>query len=206
VTVSPVLEPFGDAAWRVRLPEGANGRAVLEGLRGLAGVIDAVVCERHALVTFDPAAPPEGLSAAVERWLATPAMAGGSSPREHLVRVRYDGVDLGDVARAASLSPSDVATRHASGRYVVASIGFLPGFAYLRGLDPRLLVPRRASPRTRVPVRSVAVAGPYTGVYPFASPGGWSLIGSAVDFAPFDPRSGAALELGDHVCFVAVTT
>lgn len=203
--MSLVLEPFGDAAWRIRLPEAANGRAVLEGLRGLAGVIDAVVCERHALVTYDPATPPEGLSAALERWLATPSSARGSTPREHLVRVRYDGADLDDVARAAGLPPSDVAARHAAGRYVVASIGFLPGFAYLRGLDPRLLVPRRASPRTRVPARSVGVAGPYTGVYPFASPGGWSLVGTAIDFTPFDPGSGAALALGDHVRFVAVT-
>jgi UPF0271 protein len=192
--VSRPLEPFGDAAWRIRLPESASGRAVLESLRGVAGVIDAVVCEHHAMVTFDPAAPPAGVATAIERAIADGARA--SAPREHLIRVRYDGPDLDEVALAA---------RHASGLYDVASIGFLPGFAYLRGLDPRLVLPRRASPRARVPSRSVGLGGPYTGVYPFASPGGWNLIGTALDFIAFDPRAGAALALGDRVRFVAVS-
>jgi len=197
--MSLALEPFGDAAWRVRLPESASGRAVLESLRRLPGVIDAVVCERHALVTFDPASPPAGIAAAIERSIADGARA--TPPREHCIRVRYDGPDLDDVARAAGLSVAEVVARHAAGRYAVASVGFLPGFAYLRGLDPRLVVPRRASPRPRVPPRSVGIAGPYTGIYPFASPGGWSLVGTAVGFTPFDSRSGAVLALGDEVRF-----
>jgi 5-oxoprolinase (ATP-hydrolysing) subunit A len=200
--VSLTLEPFGDAAWRVRIPEGVNGRAILESLRALPGVIDAVVCERHALVAFDPAAPPPGVATAIERSIAVGAPA--TTPREHSIRVRYDGADLAEVARTTGLSPADVAARHASVRYAVASIGFLPGFAYLRGLDPRLVVPRRASPRARVPSQAVGIAGPYTGVYPFASPGGWSLIGTALEFMPFDPRSGAVLALGDQVRFVPV--
>jgi 5-oxoprolinase (ATP-hydrolysing) subunit A len=197
--VGLALEPFGDAAWRVRIPEGVNGRAILESLRAVPGVIDAVVCEHHALVTFDPAAPPAGVAVAIERSIHFAAPA--TTPREHRVRVRYDGADLEEVARVTGLSPADVAACHASGRYLVVSIGFLPGFAYLRGLDPRLVVPRRASPRARVPARSVGIAGPYTGVYPFASPGGWSLVGTALDFTPFDPRSGAVLALGDEVRF-----
>jgi len=79
----------------------------------------------------------------------------------------------------------------------------LPGFAYLRALDPRLVLPRRATPRPRVPALSVAIAGPYTGLYPFASPGGWHLLGTAVGFAPFDAHTGAAMSLGDRVRFVA---
>jgi UPF0271 protein len=81
-------------------------------------------------------------------------------------------------------------------------IGFLPGFAYLRGLDPRIVVPRRPSPRARIAPLSTGVAGPYTGVYPFASPGGWNIVGVAVGFTPFDARSGAKLALGDRVLFV----
>jgi UPF0271 protein len=201
--VSVVLEPFGDTAWRFRLPESADGRAVLESLRGVPGVIDAVVCERHALVTFDPVAPLAGIADAIDASMV--CLARASAPREHVVGVRYDGPDLDDVARAAGLSRDEVAVRHASGRYAVASIGFLPGFAYLRGLDPGLVLPRRASPRARVPSRSVGIGGPYTGVYPFASPGGWNLIGTAPDFTPFDPGSGAALALGDIVRFVVVS-
>jgi UPF0271 protein len=200
--VSVVLEEFGDAACRARLPEGANGRAVLEALRALPGVRDAVVSERHALVVFDPAAPPEGVGAAIARALdAGPA---ATPTREHVIAVRYDGPDLGEAAALAGVSADELTAIHASAEYVVAAIGFLPGFAYLRGLDPRLVVPRRATPRPRVAPLSLGMAGPYTGVYPFASSGGWNLIGTAIGFTPFDARgghAGARLALGDRVRF-----
>jgi UPF0271 protein len=199
--VSLVFEPFGDAARRAPLPDGKGGRAVLDALRAVRGVIDAVVSEEHALVTFDPAAPPTGLEPAVEAALS--AATGTTQEREHRVRVFYGGPDLDDVARQTGLTPAEVVERHASASYVVAVLGFLPGFAYLRGLDAALVVPRRAAPRTRIAPLSVAIAGPYTGVYPFASPGGWNLVGVARGLTPFDPRSGAAFELGDRVRFVA---
>ncbi len=195
------LQPFGDRAWRASLPEGVSCRALLAALRALPRVVDAVVTERHAIVTFDPdAAAPEGVSEAIERALSEPTTP--ANPREHVVRVRYDGADLEEVAERAGFSAADVISLHAGGSYVVTVIGFLPGFAYLRGLDARLVVPRRATPRARIAELSVGVAGPYTGVYPFASPGGWNIIGVAVGFSPFDPRSGAALALGDRVRFV----
>jgi 5-oxoprolinase (ATP-hydrolysing) subunit A len=202
VTVPVALEPFGDAAWRVRLPETPSGRAVLDALRALPGVVDAVVSERHALVVFDPSAPPAGVADAVERALSGPARS--AAPREHTIRARYDGADLAELAAHAGVAPSEIAALHAGGTYVVAAVGFLPGFAYLRGLHPRLVAPRRPSPRARVPARSIGVAGPYTGVYPFSSAGGWNLIGTTVDFAPFDPHAGASLALGDRVHFEAV--
>jgi 5-oxoprolinase (ATP-hydrolysing) subunit A len=201
--VSVSLEPFGDAAFRVRLPEGAPTRAtraVFESLRSLPGVIDAVVTEGHALVTFDPEAPPGGIGEAIARALSAPASA--SEPRWHSIVVRYDGPDLDGVARATGLTREEVIALHTQAAYVVATIGFVPGFAYLRGLDPRLVIPRRPTPRPRVAPGSVAVAGPYTGVYPLASPGGWHLLGTAVGVTLFDPRSGAALALGDRVTFV----
>jgi 5-oxoprolinase (ATP-hydrolysing) subunit A len=193
---------FGDSALRARLPEGADGRAVLEALRTLPRVVDVVVSERHAVVTFDAAAPPEGVEEAIERALSMGTSA--SAPRMHVVRVRYDGPDLEELARGAGLSREEVIALHADRTYVVALIGFLPGFAYLRGLDPRLGAPRRASPRPRIDALSVGVAGPYTGVYPFASPGGWNLVGVAEGFSPFDVRAGAALALGDRVIFERV--
>jgi 5-oxoprolinase (ATP-hydrolysing) subunit A len=191
---------LGDSALRFSLPDGANGRAVLAALRAHPGVEDAVVTERHALVTFDPAAPPPALDETITKALTEPATR--DHPAEHVVRVRYDGPDLEDVARRAALMPREVAARHSRGRYIVAAIGFLPGFAYLRGLDERLHFPRRANPRARVEPFSVALAGPYTGVYPFASPGGWHLIGTAVGFALFDAQAGARFVLGDHVTFL----
>ena len=197
-----VLEPFGDAAWRVRLPSVGNRRALLDTLRRLPQVIDAVVCEQHAVVTFEPAAPPEAASFrdAIASALTAPEQ--GSAPGTHVVRVRYDGADLSELARGIGLPRDELVSLHAGQVYVVAAMGFQPGFGYLRGLDPRLVVPRRASPRHRVPALSVAIAGPYTGVYPFSSPGGWHLVGTAVGFSPFDARLGATLALGDQVRFV----
>jgi UPF0271 protein len=199
MTEAPV--PFGDAGWRVGIPEGANARAVLDALLGIAGALDAVVCERHGLVTFDPEAPVSGeaVARAVERALAMGA--GTESPRSHVVPVLYDGLDLDDVARSANLSRGEVIAIHAGAEYRVVCLGFLPGFAYLRGLDARLQLPRRATPRPRIGPRSVAIAGPYAGVYPFASPGGWNILGTAQDFVPFDATRGAAWSLGDRVRF-----
>jgi UPF0271 protein len=206
------LRPLGDAAWRIALPvegrdAGGHGgagrrRVVLDALRAVPRVIDAVVCEHHALVTFAPDAPAasDDVLAAVTRALAAPLEA--SAAREHEVRVRYDGADLDEVARATGLPVEEVVARHAAATYEVAFVGFMPGFAYLRGLDPRLTVARKATPRTRVPALSVAIAGPYAGVYPFASPGGWNLLGTAVGFTPFDAARGAALAVGDRVRFV----
>jgi UPF0271 protein len=196
------IEPFGDAALRVRLPEDVDGRAVLAALRATGRVVDAVVTEAHALVTFDPSLPPEGLDAAIEAALRGDAPA-TTPPRAHVVRVRYDGEDLDAIASATGHSVRDVVALHVGRSYTVAAIGFLPGFAYLRGLDPALVVPRRPTPRPRIARLSVAVAGPYSGIYPFASPGGWSLLGTALDFVPFDTTSGARLALGDRVTFVA---
>ncbi|MGD0525576.1 MAG: carboxyltransferase domain-containing protein [Polyangiaceae bacterium] len=205
------LEPFGDTAWRARLPEasdGASRRTLLEALRALPDVVDVVVTEQHALVVLAEGAPLAGARDGITGTLARVSAAreattAGPEVREHVVHVRYDGADLADVAAASALSPADVVALHTGALYEVAFLGFLPGFAYLRGLDSRLVLPRRASPRSRVPALSVAIAGPYAGVYPFAAPGGWHLLGTALGFAPFDARAGAALAPGDRVRFVA---
>ena len=108
------------------------------------------------------------------------------------------------VASWAGLSVTQVVDLHAGATYEVAAVGFLPGFANNKGIDARLVGPRRSEPRRRVPPCSVAVAGPYTGVYPFASPGGWNLIGTAVGLVPFSPGAGAVFAVGDTVRFVPV--
>lgn len=94
------------------------------------------------------------------------------------IPVRYDGEDLAEVAALTGLSVRDVVAAHTGRAWRVAFGGFAPGFAYLDGGDPRLVVPRRASPRTAVPAGAVGLAGAYSGVYPRSSPGGWQLIGS----------------------------
>jgi KipI family sensor histidine kinase inhibitor len=126
------------------------------------------------------------------------------TPKLHVVRAVYDGADLEQVAGQTGLPSDDVIALHASRDYEVELIGFLPGFAYLVSLDPRLVTPRRPAPRPRVPRGSLAIAGPYTGIYSVASPGGWHLIGRVLDVDLFDPdrRPPALLEPGDTVRFV----
>jgi KipI family sensor histidine kinase inhibitor len=96
------------------------------------------------------------------------------------IPVRYggeDGPDLEEAARALGLTPHQVVDLHAEAEYDVLLLGFAPGFAYLGPLPPKLSLPRRATPRTRVPPGSVAIAGRQTAVYPSSTPGGWHLIG-----------------------------
>jgi KipI family sensor histidine kinase inhibitor len=121
----------------------------------------------------------------------------------HEIPVRYDGVDLHEVAELTRLSPEEVAARHQQSDYVVGFLGFSPGFGYLLGGDERLHVARRAEPRVRVPAGTVALGGPYSGVYPRESPGGWRLIGST-ETVFFDParHAPALLAAGDRVRFV----
>lgn len=94
-----------------------------------------------------------------------------------LVPTVYDGADLAEVAGRWGVSVAEAVRIHTGCEYRVGFCGFAPGFAYLTGLPEQLAVPRRATPRTRVPAGSVALAGAYTGVYPAASPGGWHLLG-----------------------------
>lgn len=117
---------------------------------------------------------------------------------EIVVPVCYNGEDLAAVAEIAGISIDQVVQRHTAAEYTVAFIGFTPGFAYMTGGDAALEVPRRASPRPRVPPGSVGLAGPFTGIYPREAPGGWQLIGST-DAVLFDiQREPAALLLPGH--------
>ena len=93
------------------------------------------------------------------------------------IRVRYDGEDLAEVAELTGLTPSAVIAAHTGRPWRAAFCGFAPGFAYLDGGDPRLVVPRRETPRTAVPAGAVGLADGYSGIYPRRSPGGWQLIG-----------------------------
>ncbi|MEU3253914.1 allophanate hydrolase subunit 1 [Streptomyces sp. NPDC006997] len=119
--------------------------------------------------------------------------------------VRYDGPDLPDVAAHWGVTEEEVALLHAATEFRVAFCGFAPGFGYLTGLPPRYDVPRRATPRTAVPAGAVALAGPYTGVYPRSSPGGWQLIGTT-DAVLWDHARvpAALLTPGARVRFVPV--
>ncbi|MEV6830465.1 allophanate hydrolase subunit 1 [Amycolatopsis sp. NPDC051102] len=140
------------------------------------GVEELVPAARTLLVRFDPAVTDAQRLGALLRQVS-PVDGAVTDAGEVVIPVVYDGEDLADVAAETGLSVGSLIARHTAGRYVSAFCGFAPGFAYLSGSDPVLHVPRRSSPRTRIPAGSVAIAGEYSAVYPSASPGGWRLLG-----------------------------
>jgi KipI family sensor histidine kinase inhibitor len=125
------------------------------------------------------------------------------------VPVCYDpefGLDLADVSEKTSIRIDDIVRRHVKAEHWVLMVGFSPGQPYIGGLDPKLSVPRRATPRVRMPTGSVAIANAQTSVYPFDTPGGWNIIGRT-PLTVFDPaRDPASLFApGDRVRFIAVS-
>ncbi len=120
--------------------------------------------------------------------------------------VCYDatfGIDLESIAAQSDLSINQVIRIHSSASYTVEALGFAPGFAYLQGIDQRLNLPRRASPRTRVEAGSVAIASEYTGVYPADLPGGWHVLGRTPVKLFVAGRS--LLQVGDQVQFQPIS-
>jgi KipI family sensor histidine kinase inhibitor len=125
------------------------------------------------------------------------------------VPVCYDpefGLDLKEISERTSVPPEEISKRHTKSQHLVLMVGFSPGQPYIGGLDPKLSVPRRATPRTVMPAGSVAIANAQTAVYPYETPGGWSIIGRT-PLKVFDPlREPASLFApGDRVRFIAIT-
>lgn len=146
---------------------------------GLPGVLDIVPASRTVLLKL---AGPRYLAPTRQRLSTlTPENVAGTAVTadqpDVVLEVSYDGADLDAVARLTGLSVGEVIAAHTGALWRVGFGGFAPGFAYLVGGDPRLQVPRRDEPRTRVPAGSVGLAGEFSGVYPRESPGGWQLIG-----------------------------
>lgn len=202
--VAPRIEPLGDAALLVTF--GERPHLVLTGrAHALAAAIDArrraieglgrpVPAHASVLVPFDPLTIAAG---DVETTLRDLLRGDGPGPGDLVdatpleIPVRYggpDGLDLEELAAARGLRPAEVVELHAGAQYRVLFLGFAPGFAYLGGLPPALMTPRRATPRERVPAGSVAIAGEHSAVYPRSMPGGWNVIGRT-DALLFDPAA-----------------
>ena len=169
--------PYGDRALLVEV-DGADAvaafRAALE-VDPLPGQRELVPAARTVLVVLDRA-PTDLDAAALRRLPVADAGPTRAAPRV-TVPVVFDGPDLDDVARQSGRSVPAVVAVLTGTELTVAFSGFAPGFGYLTGLPVDLHVPRRETPRTRVPAGAVALAGPYAGVYPRSSPGGWQLVG-----------------------------
>lgn len=167
------------------------------------GVVDVVPGARTVLVHVDS----HQLSLAAARaWIARAGGAVVPPPADTAVielPIAYDGPDLYDLAAHLGILPSSLAAQHAACEWTVAFTGFAPGFGYLVNPDWPYDVPRRASPRTRVPAGAVGLAGGFSGAYPRETPGGWQLIGTTTA-ALFDPHRDppALLAPGTRVRFV----
>jgi KipI family sensor histidine kinase inhibitor len=147
------------------------------------GLVDVV--PGATTVLLDGVADPDGIATEMAEW-SVPALDGSPLAKVD-IPCRYDGPDLGDVARHWGVAEGDVVDIHTSLSHRVAFCGFAPGFAYIDGLGERWQMPRRPAPRPTVPAGSVALGGAFTGIYPRPSPGGWQIIGHT-DVPLWDPE------------------
>jgi KipI family sensor histidine kinase inhibitor len=214
---APRFLPAGDAALSIELADEISEAAsalvarldAALNARPPAGLIETVPTYRAVLIFFDPLR----LDPAELRLRALDALAaaGGPldrAPRRWEVPVVYGGEhgpDLEAVARRAGLEPARVVALHSGVEYRVYMIGFMPGFPYLGDVPAEIATPRLATPRTRVPAGSVAIAARQTCIYPNASPGGWNLLGrTAFRLFDLDREPPCTLEVGDRIRFYPV--
>lgn len=169
-----------------------------------AGVLDIVPAALTVLLVTDPSATSlTKVRRAVQQL--TPQDDRRAVGELVEIPVTYDGEDLEDAAKLLGFDVPELIRRHTAEEWIVAFCGFAPGFGYLTSDTEKWDVPRRSSPRTKVPTGSVALAGRFTGVYPRESPGGWQLIGRT-DLAMFDLKRepAALLRPGNRGRFVDV--
>lgn len=183
------LRPAGEHALLVEFAtaaEVADWNAELVRRRAAGELAAAEIVPAARTVLLDGLTDPATVAAQLAAWPPPQPVTAAAGPLVE-IPTGYDGPDLADVARHWDTTERDVVSLHTATEFRVAFCGFAPGFGYLTGLPAGRAVPRRATPRPRVPVGAVGLAGEYTGVYPTASPGGWQLIGHT-DAVLFDPH------------------
>ena len=214
----PVL-PCGDCAVTLQvgteISEEVNGNvvALMQALRDAAipGIRELVPSYSAVCIHYDPAVLPYDVLLKTLETIEIKAVTSDSASQKTVeIPVCYGGEygpDLTFVAEHNGLSPEEVVAIHSGGTYLVYMLGFLPGFAYMGGMDGRIATPRLTSPRAKIPAGSVGIAGGQTGIYPLASPGGWQLIGrTPVKMFAMEGETGRfALSAGDRVKFVPIT-
>ncbi|WP_297091321.1 5-oxoprolinase subunit PxpB [Thermococcus sp.] len=211
----PTIKPAGDSALLVSfgevIDEKINGRihSIAREIEkvGFEWLVEAVPAYSSLLVIYDPLkASYTAVEASIKPLLNVET--GTFDGRLVKVPVVYGGQygpDIDFVAEHSGLSVDDVIEIHSRPTYLVYFLGFLPGFAYLGGMDERIAVPRLEKPRLKVPAGSVGIAGKQTGIYPLESPGGWRLIGRT-PLRLFNPlkEQPTLLQPGDRVKFVPI--
>lgn len=171
----------------------------------LMGIVNCIPAYHTLLVEYDPVLLTYGQTVS---WLRGLSFEDSIVNTNRIVSlpVCYGGIygpDLDAVASYTGMSASEVIRLHTEGSYRVYMLGFRPGFPYLGGLDARIAVPRKKTPRAHVDHGSVGIAGHQTGVYPEDSPGGWNIIGRT-PIHLYDERTHALLRPGDTLRFVSI--
>ena len=211
----PRIAPSGDRAVLVTLgstvsPDlAARIRALRTALQSVPGIEACVPAYASLLVLFEPAMISRAaLTRHIRQALTQPVDDVHTAPAVYFIPVCYGGSlgeDLPFVARRAGLSEEEVISLHSRPDYLIYMMGFLPGFAYLGGLDERLHTPRLDIPKTVIPAGSVGIGGSQTGLYPLDSPGGWHIIGRS-PIRPYDPARAEPFlyQAGSYLHFVPV--
>jgi inhibitor of KinA len=197
---------------RITSPSHERVRKLLHLLQAepIAGVRNLHPAYCSILIDFDPLKLwHEQLTAILRRYLQRTEDLHLTEPRELQIPACYGGEcgpDLDEVARLHGIAPARVVELHSSVTYVVYFLGFVPGFAYLGVLSKKLATPRLANPRRSTPPGSVGIADRQTAVYPFATPGGWRLIGRT-PLAVFNQtwEEMSLLRIGDRVRFTPIS-
>lgn len=200
--------PFGPTAALVEMDaEQARLLASDRRLAGRLGIREVTPSAARTLVEFRDGAHRDRGMAELEDALLSRVESRLPPARLLKIPVCYGGEDFEEALLHTGFGREEWIERHTRPEYRVAMLGFAPGFAYLSGTDPRLHMPRRETPRPRIEAGSVAVGGPYTGIYSIPTPGGWNLVGTTrhVLFDPSaDDASAFRLHFGDRVVFLGV--
>ena len=218
IPMKPIISPVGDCAISIDFGQvidpkiNRHIRQTIERIQELKldGITELVPTYCALLIQYDAMLYSYSDICNLMEPLLEPSVTNDANDRVTVIEIPtvYGGEfgpDLGFVASHNNLSEDEVVSIHSGTDYLVYMLGFIPGFTYLGGMDPRIATPRLSSPRTLIPAGSVGIAGEQTGTYPSDSPGGWQIIGrTPVTMYDMSKEQAALLSAGDYVRYVPI--